>query len=136
MRKHALLLLFVVSGWSSSSLAVPIQWSASSGGNGHWYEAVEASLGWESARDFAESRTHLGMPGYLVTLTSAAERSFLIANNLPDVLPPHLGIRRAWIGAFQDTAAPDFSEPSSGWRWVTGELWDFESWATGEPNNC
>ena len=122
--------------WNSGALAVPVQWTIASGGNGHWYEAVDESLGWDSARIFAESRSHLGMPGYLATITSDAEKNFLIANNLPDVLPSTLGIHRAWIGAFQDTSAPDFGEPSGGWRWVTGEPWDFVSWATGEPNNC
>ena len=116
--------------------ATPIQWTASSGGNGHWYEAVDTALAWDAARAFAEGRSHLGMPGHLATITSAAERAFLIANGLPDSLPATLGIHRAWIGAYQDPAAPDFGEPANGWRWVTGEAWDFEAWATGEPNNC
>ena len=122
--------------WSSGALAVPVQWTIASGGNGHWYEAVDEPLGWDSARVFAESRSHLGMPGYLATITSDAEKNFLIANNLPDVLAATLGIHRAWIGAFQDPSAPGFGEPSGGWGWVTGEPWDFVSWATGEPNDC
>ena len=134
------LLLCVVLGLSvfagGVARATPVQWTVSSGGNGHWYEAVEASLSWDAARTFAEGRSHLGMPGYLATITSEAERNFLIASNLPDSLPATLGIHRAWIGAYQDPSAPDFGEPANGWRWVTGEAWDFESWATGEPNNC
>ena len=126
------LLLFV----SARASAAPIQWSTASGGNGHWYEAVDLSLGWNEARALAESRSHLGMSGHLVTITSAAERNFLIANALPDSLPATLGIHRAWIGAYQDPSTPGFTEPAGGWRWVTGEDWDFESWATGEPNDC
>jgi hypothetical protein len=31
---------------------------------------------------------------------------------------------------------PDGSvEPNGGWRWVTGEPWNYNHWKPGEPNN-
>ena len=71
----------------------------------------------------------MGYTGHLVTITSAAENAYLAG-----VFP---GITRTWIGAYQDHDASDYSEPSGGWRWVTGELWSYTNWAQGiEPNNA
>jgi hypothetical protein len=39
------------------------------------------------------------------------------------------------MGAYQDRTAPDYSEPSGGCRWVTGEPWGYTDWFPGEPNN-
>jgi hypothetical protein len=132
MRKLALLVLVVVfSGWSSGAGALPVEWSVTSGGNGHWYEFFPLHMDWGGARDFAEGQSHLGVPGHLVTITSAAERDFLIANNLPDVVLD----AGAWIGAYQDTSVPDYSEPAGGWRWITGETWAFTNWHPSAPDN-
>ncbi len=131
MRKVVLAVVAMVFGWSSGADAVPIHWTAASGGNGHWYEYFSNQMNWHSARAFAESQSHLGVQGHLVTITSAAERDFLVATNIvPDVTAGN-----PWIGAYQDTSAPDYSEPAGGWRWVTGEPWAFESWNLGEPND-
>jgi len=118
----------VVVGSGAAALAAPIQWTIASGGNGHWYEYLPDQLNWPAAQSFAASRTLLGSQGYLATITSAEEKNFLLANNVVG--------GAAWIGAFQDLSAPDFSEPSGGWRWVTGEAWSFTSWGVGEPNNA
>jgi hypothetical protein len=128
MRKLALALALVF-GWNSGASAVPIEWTIASGGNGHWYEEFKTFVNWETARAFAESKSHLGLQGHLVTITSAAERDFLLANNLPDTVLDAGAI----LGAFQDTSAPDYSEPNGGWRWVTGEPWSFENWDPGAP---
>jgi hypothetical protein len=88
-------------------------------------------MSWGGARGFAESQSYLGVPGHLVTITSAAERDFLIANNLPDAVLD----AGAWIGAYQDTSAPDYSEPAGGWRWITGEAWVFTNWHPSQPAN-
>ena len=127
MRKAALLvgLLGLVAACPAS--AVPIEWTVASGGNGHWYEFIANEMNWGPAESFAESRSHLGTQGHLVTITSLAENEFLLANGLV--------LSVAWIGAFQDLSAPDFSEPSGGWTWVTGEPWSFENWLPGNPSN-
>lgn len=54
------------------------------GGNDHWYEIVSTPNGpgsfrktWTDARADALSCTHLGLQGYLATVTSGAENLFL-----------------------------------------------------------
>lgn len=94
--------------------------------NGHFYEVVSAALSWTQARDAAQARTFNGLQGYLATVTSSSENSFIVSLGNTD---------SKFLGGFQDTTAPDFSEPEGGWRWITGEAWNFTSWAPPEPNN-
>jgi len=95
--------------------------------NGHWYEEVLSRVTtWEQARDLAEQREYLGFSGHLVTITSAEEQSWLNSNLTQAIR------NRGYIGAFQLPGSP---EPNGGWQWVTGEEWDYEFWAPGEPNN-
>ena len=97
---------------------------------GHYYEAVSATgLNWVQARDAATARTYLGRSGHLVTITSPAEQNFVVAT-----FANALG-NYCWMGAYQDTTAADYSEPGGGWRWVTGETWQYTAWKPGEPNN-
>lgn len=98
-------------------------------GNNHYYEAVAAAVTWAEARDAAAARSYLGQPGHLVTITSAAEQTF-VTTTFPTAVSANY-----WIGAYQDKAAPDFSEPAGGFHWVTGEPWSYTSWNSGEPNN-
>jgi hypothetical protein len=108
----------------------PIEWKVADGGNGHRYRAVFASerMTWTDAKAMAES-----LGGHLATLTSAAEANFVFTS-----------VARSeqwwtdggpWLGGYQDTSAPDYSEPRGGWRWVTGEAWSYTNWGGGEPNN-
>ena len=39
------------------------------------------------------------------------------------------------IGLSQNLNSPEYSEPTGGWEWVTGQPLDFTSWGSGEPNN-
>ena len=132
MGKLVLAVVLVSLCWGSGAGAVPIQWTVASGGNGHWYEFFPDQMARDAAQTFSGSHFHLGVQGHLVTITSASERDFLIANNMPDVVLDS----GAWIGAYQDTSAPDYSEPAGGWRWSTGEAWSFENWNLPiEPND-
>ena len=99
------------------------QWRIEDGGNGHWYQLVESGKGflWSEAVAEAESRG-----GYLVSLTSADEDAWVYANFDAD---------NSWIGVFQDTNAEDYSEPSGGWRWLSGETLDYSNWNGGGPDN-
>ena len=95
--------------------------------NGHYYEVVNVSgLSWQQAEVASELRTYQGMRGHLVTITSAAENTFVFS--LGNVVGYH-------FGAYQDTSSPYYSEPAGGWRWVTGELFTYTNWTSGEPNN-
>jgi hypothetical protein len=109
--------------------AAPIQWTAASGGNNHYYEYVlpddDGILGvsWDVARSRALAASHMGYLGYLATITSAAEQSF-IYNTITS--------SRAWIGG-SDAAS------EGTWKWMDGpEAGDtliYTAWAPGEPNN-
>jgi hypothetical protein len=103
------------------SCGAATQWTAQSGGNGHWYASVifKAAVNWNTASAHAGS-----LGGYLATVTSQAEleiiRTAALAQDSTAQCTGHLG---PYLGGYQDMSAPDYSEPSSGWRWVTGEAW-------------
>ncbi len=105
--------------------AAPAQWTVGSGGNGNYYDYVPGYLTWQQARVAAEALAFQGLSGRLVTVNSAAEKDFIngaVSN------------AQGWLGGFQDTAAPGFSEPSGGWRWITGEPWSYTNWFPGFPD--
>jgi hypothetical protein len=105
-------------------LAQPILWNANDGGNGHYYERVSTRTGWTCARQLAEERMFESLPGHLATITSQGELDFFRDN--------FLNQQFAWLGGFQDVDAADYYEPDGGWKWVTGEKWDFTAWSTTE----
>ncbi len=113
----------------SVAQATPVQWLSSEGGNDHWYDvfATDSQITWEDARDAAES---LGW--HLVTMTSAEEDTF-VANLLADQGTEYA--EKYWLGGFQDTTSPEYTEPSGGWSWVTDEAWVYSNWLWGEPND-
>ncbi len=97
--------------------------------NGHFYQAVvneTDSISWDAARERASAMTLQGVPGHLATITSEEEGLF-IKDNFADVLDAG-----PFIGGFQPLGS---SEPDGGWRWVTGEPFDYTSWGQVEPNN-
>jgi hypothetical protein len=73
--------------------------------------------------------------GHLVTINTSSKAAFVgtFANARPELWQNTYG--GPWIGAYQDTTAPDYSEPGNGWRWVTGEPWSLQNWMAGEPSN-
>ena len=100
------------------------QWTIGSGGNGNYYEYVRVGgLSWTQARDAAAARSFNGIPGRLVTITSAGENAFV--TSLGD------GTVRAWIGMFD----PDGPDDIFLFSWITGESVGYTNWAPGEPNN-
>jgi hypothetical protein len=117
--------------------AEPIQWKIADGGNGHFYEhiAVFPWLNWADANEQAQHLSFAGKGGYLMTVTSQAELDFVQANVL--------SLSYDWVGGFQDLDALDYSEPAGGWRWITGEPFEFTAWSNvaeggndDEPNNA
>ncbi len=103
------------------------EWPLAGGGNGHAYVLLPDVLTWQEARDRAASLVYRGASGHLMTVTSQAEQ---------DWLETQFGGSDGWLGGYQDHAAPDYAEPSSGWKWVTGEPWSFTQWGSGEPNDA
>lgn len=126
----------LISALLGSIIAAPafgqvIQWSTSDGGNGHYFEFVQQELSWTDAKAAAQAMVFDSVHGHLATDTSAAENSFFVANYCDsngNLLP-------GWLGGYQDTSAPDYSEPAGGWRWITGEPWSYTNWFPGMPDN-
>jgi len=81
--------------------------------NGHSYYRSTGSAFWSAAKAACEN-----MGGHLVTVTSAAENSFIF-NLWPS----------GWIGLTDEVTEGQ-------WRWVTGETYSYSSWNSGEPNNA
>ncbi|NPE30054.1 PGF-pre-PGF domain-containing protein [Methanococcoides sp. SA1] len=111
----------------------------------HYYEAVNygSSISWTTAKAEAESKSLYGLQGYLVTITSSDENTFVGSKTSAD----------AWIGANDSSSEGD-------WRWVTGPEGteesgagrkfysgkastggaavdgEYNNWASGEPNDA
>ena len=86
-----------------SSFALIIEWT----GNGHYYELMSGEhnmFSWDEAREKANERG-----GYLVTITSQEEQTWIIDNF-------SVGRESIWVGGYQD-----FGGPEEIWKWVTGE---------------
>ena len=127
--------LFAVCAISAS--AAPIQWTAGSGGNDHWYDIVAAPnpqspsyWTWDLAVADASARG-----GYLATLTSAQEDAFVFTNLANN--PAYW-----FLDGAGNEEGPRFglSNPDVGvtftWTWDhAGEPYAYSNWAGGEPNN-
>lgn len=109
----------------NTALAVPTQWTSTSGGNDHWYEVIENSLLWDDAQIEAETLTYNGFQGHLVTITDQEENNFVwsIVDNTTDYT--------IWLGGYQNSS----DTPSGNWAWVTGEDWSYTNWSDVEPND-
>ena len=120
--KKVLKLLALGISVSSPAIAAPVQWTAASGGNNHWYDLVTGTtwIGWLAANSAATGSTYAGMSGYLASITSPTEDVFVSALN-PNGLD-------AWLGGSD-------SVTEGTWTWTTGEAWSYTHWNPGEPNN-
>jgi gliding motility-associated-like protein len=104
-------------------------------GNGHFYEfVVDQGITWPDAFTAANNSNYYGMPGYLVTITSAAENAHVST----------LLQGQGWIGASDQVVEGE-------WRWMNGpeagtQFWqgngsgsavggNYENWSNGEPND-
>lgn len=107
----------------SAASAAPIQWTAGPGANGHFYEFVSSPVQWSTALADAATYSHLGLQGYLVTITSAEEQAFITSNITGAI---------SWMSA-SDAA----SEGTYVWQAgpEAGSVLSYFNWAPGEPNN-
>lgn len=80
--------------------------------NGHSYYRSTGVANWTTAK-----QNCINMSGHLVTVTTAAENSF-ISGLWPS----------GWIGLTDEVT-------EGVWKWVTGETYSYTSWNGGEPNN-
>ncbi|WP_068493932.1 DUF4347 domain-containing protein, partial [Paramagnetospirillum marisnigri] len=88
--------------------------------SGHWYEVVNSSgITWDAAKTAAESRTLMGMTGYLATITSSAENALLGG----------LISSEAWLGGSDATS-------EGVWKWVGGPEAGQQFWQGGAAGSA
>ncbi len=99
----------------------PVQWRASEGGNGHWYQARQCNCCFEEAAVIATS-----IGGQLASIDEDGEQSRVVL-----VVP---STRAAKLGGFREPAADQYV----GWQWLSGRPFNpaFVSWADGNPGCC
>ncbi|NQU76220.1 MAG: PEP-CTERM sorting domain-containing protein [Planctomycetes bacterium] len=121
MNRTQVVAFFVVASVALSTYAAPVQWRLSDGGNGHFYEIMpDQTLSWTAAGSTAQAAG-----GYLATITSQAEQTFI--ENIFDSGPTGSG--GYWFGLNDSLLEGDF-------RWVTDEPLAYTNWNSGEPNNA
>lgn len=102
--------------------------------NGHLYKFITSTLTWNAAKTAAESQTAYGVSGYLATVSTTTENTFISARLVAD----------GWFGASD-------SGSEGAWKWVTGPengttFWNgasggsvvsgqYANWNSGEPND-
>ncbi|WP_027585384.1 hypothetical protein, partial [Prolixibacter bellariivorans] len=90
--------------------------------DGHFYEYVNASVTWSEAKIAASAKTYYGLQGYLATVTSVTENSFILSK-ISNMI---------WLGG-SDAAS------EGTWLWVTGPEngapCNYVNWSVSEPNN-
>lgn len=105
--------------------AAPVLW----GGNGHYYEYIQSGADWDTARAAALASSYLGQQGYLVTITSAAENTFVdgLTGSLAWTGGNDIATEGTWVWADGPEADVIF--------WQDGVSVGFSNWAGGEPND-
>lgn len=123
--RSALFVAFAAAAATTARAADPVQWDVAAGGNGHYYLFMADAVSWQDALAAAAASSWQGRAGYLATITSAPEDSFVGATVAAGEL--------AWI-----SAADDGEEGNWTWRAgpETGQALGYFNWAPGEPNNC
>lgn len=124
MRKLLAAALIATGLFGQAAVAAPVQWTVASGGNDHYYEFFADALTWQDALAAAQTKTYLGLTGYLATLTDAEENRFASVTVAGGVL--------AWISGSDDGA-------EGNWTWrdgpEAGQALTYFNWNGGEPNN-
>jgi len=90
----------------------------------HLYFLTDNAASWPDAETLA-----VNAGGHLVAITSQAEQDFLDAN-----FDPTGGGNELFIGLYQDTQDPAYSENDGGWKWSSGEALTFTNWEPTEPS--
>jgi hypothetical protein len=125
---------FSTTNTSTSTRTIDITLGNAIAYGNHFYEVVNSSVTWPTARSGALAKSLFGIPGYLVNITSAAENQFILSKVSTT----------AWIGASD-------SGTEGVWKWMDGPeagttFWNgtgsgsapagqYANWNTNEPND-
>jgi hypothetical protein len=112
----------------SQILTVPVKLAA----NNHYYGFLKGYSSFQEAQGAAAAESHRGLGGYLATVTSAAEDSFIYSDViLPMKLPTTPGFSIG-LGASDATA-------EGTWRWLSGpesgQVLVYQRWLSGQPDS-
>lgn len=83
---------------------------------GHSYQLFSTKMSWVDAKAYCE-----GLGGHLVTITSQTEQDFVCENFTKIYGTAMIGLSDA--------------DNEGDWEWVTGEVFNYSNWDSGEPNN-
>lgn len=86
--------------------------------NGHLYQYFSTGLTWAEAKNACATAG-----GHLVTLTSAAENTW-VWNNLGAIDRT----KNTWLGGTDEVT-------ENVWQWVSGEPFEYANWAPGQPDD-
>jgi hypothetical protein len=107
--------------------AIPAAHLLYSSASAHYYELIDSvGITWEQARVAAEAKTHRGLHGHLATISSAEENAvvFLLGD-----------LDGYYLGGSRDSTDVAYGEPGGGWKWTTGEPWDYTAWLEEETDS-
>ena len=129
-----------ITGYVVEATPNQLPWVESDSGRFYAYVPVPSGLSWEAAKTRAELMRppRAGFVTHLATITSLDEAIFiskLVPRSAFSTGATGGAMWGPWLGGYQDKKASNYSEPSGGWRWVTGEPWSFTRWSKLEPNN-
>lgn len=123
--------------------------------NGHFYEYYSTGKSWSDARNIAATNSYFGREGYLATITSQAENSFISVligqNSWIGCSDNYLQVNAALgYNAYASQAACDgnfhwVTGPERGRKMISKNAWMsggitpvsgvYNNWASGEPND-
>lgn len=117
---------------ASLSPAAPVQWTSAMGGNNNWYDYVPGNIfdpfSFGTARAAALASTHLGMSGYLATVTSLAEHQFIRGS---------FGFLAGFGNTGNQFLGASDADVEGVFRWLdgpeAGQTLSYTNWATGQP---
>ena len=122
--KASILVITLAFAFAISAQAAPVYFADTD----HYYDFIRGSFTWDAAKTDAEAHSYNGESGYLATLTTAGEDSF-IRSNFASYVSQFVG---PWFGASWDGSGYG---ATTGWSWVTGEAFSYTGWNGGEPNH-
>ncbi|MDM8159582.1 C-type lectin domain-containing protein, partial [Labilibaculum sp. K2S] len=118
--------------YAQRELTISLANSDYSPSTGHFYEFINSTLYWDAAETAASAKTYYGLQGYLATVTSAEENSFVKSK---------ISSYNTWLGGSDAATEGSWlwvSGPETGNQFSTGATaynGSYVNWKSGEPSN-